>query len=82
MEDPNCPNYNSCRLVNLQDFKFQDTTRKKYIEIYCSTGEANWNSCKRYLTKKTLGFCPDFVLPDTTLSLNEIIEKFDEESLT
>jgi len=38
-------------------------------------------SCKRLIAKNTLDFCPDFVLPATPLSVDEIIDKFDEENL-
>lgn len=78
MEASRCPNFKVCRLVTIEGFFGDDTKRKDYIDKWCTTGEKNWSACKRYLTKKELDFCPDFVLPDTVLSIDEIIDKFDE----
>jgi hypothetical protein len=53
-------------------------SRNEYIAIYCIVDDQHWKHCKRFLAKQNMGFCPDFVLPDTTLSIAEIIDKFDE----
>ncbi len=50
-----------------------------YIENFCKAEKSKWCTCKRLLTKNALNFCPDFVLPDSTLSIEEIIDKFDNE---
>ena len=55
--------------------------KKEYINTWCMQTEETWVNCKRFITKKTLSFCPDFVLPDTTLSVDEIIDKFEEENI-
>ncbi len=81
MDDPYCPNYNICKLVNETGFTRNESQRKKYISDYCQANRAKWDSCKRLIAKNTLKFCPDFVLPDTPLSMDEIIDKFDEENL-
>jgi len=81
MDHTQCPNYNICRLVTVEDFKFEKGSRKDYLLTYCQAGEASWSQCKRYITKNALNFCPDFVLPDTTLTTDEIIDKFDEENM-
>lgn len=81
MDNQFCPNYNSCKLVNETGFTGDESQRKKYISDYCQADKTKWESCKRLIAKNTLNFCPDFVLPDTHLSLNEIIDKFDEDNL-
>lgn len=53
------------------------TVKENYIVTWCKDAEGIWGNCTRYLTKKSLGFCPDFVVPDTPLTVDEIIEKFD-----
>lgn len=58
----------------------EDKKREEYMELWCRKGEEVWGNCTRFATKKTLGFCPDFVVPDTPLSLEEIIDKFEEEN--
>ena len=81
MDDPYCPNYCICKLVDEIGFTGDESQREKYIAEYCQADEAVWNSCKRLIAKNTLKFCPDFVLPDTALSMDEIIDKFDKEDL-
>jgi len=79
MDSKICTNYKVCRLVVGSDYVIEDDKKQAYIESYCEAGVNNWTSCKRYITKSELNFCPDFVLPDTTLSPKEIIDKFDED---
>lgn len=81
MEDPYCPNYSSCKLVNTVGFTGDEQTRKQYIQVYCEADESKWNNCKRLIVKEKFHFCPDFVMPDTNLSPDEIIDKFDDENL-
>jgi len=76
-----CPNYNSCKLVNDLEFTIDESKRKNYISEYCKADKSKWGSCKRLIAKKVLNFCPDFVLPDTDLSTDEIIDKFDNENI-
>jgi hypothetical protein len=52
--------------------------KEDYINSWCRNDPERWKGCKRFETKKTLGFCPDFVKPDTKLSIDEIIDKFEE----
>ena len=58
------------------DFREKET----YMDIWCRDVGEKWRDCKRFSTKATLGFCPDFVVPDTSLSIDEIIDKFEEQS--
>ena len=76
-----CPNYQSCRLVNLDSFPVGESEKQTYLENWCLRDEAGWSRCKRYLTRDELGFCPDFVLPDSTWNSGEIMDKFDEEEV-
>jgi hypothetical protein len=73
-----CPNYDSCKLVHLEGFIREQKKKKNYIENYCLKTDNSWKNCKRYIAKDSLSFCPDFVLPDTGLSMEEIVAKFDE----
>ena len=79
MEDPYCcPNYGNCQLVKIDGFVKDDSMKEKYINEFCLAKDRNWKRCKRYCTKTTLNFCPDFVMPDTPLSYEEILDRFDE----
>lgn len=78
MSDLLCPNIEVCRLVIAPEVLPDSDKRNEIIETYCKQGEAKWSLCKRFITKQKLNFCPDFVLPDTQLTPDEIIDKFDE----
>ena len=78
MEASECPNFKTCRLVTTVHVVEDEAQRRAYLDAWCITGEKNWSACKRYIAKARLSFCPDFVLPDTALSPDEIIDKFDE----
>lgn len=81
MEVIYCPNYSSCKLVTSIDFTGEEYTREQYIQDYCQADESKWKSCKRLIMKERFHFCPDFVRPDTALTPDEIIDKFDNEIL-
>ena len=80
MKDHWCTNYTTCKLVNLAGFCKNDSTRQKYLKSFCEQTHKTWSKCKRYEMKNELGSCPDFVFPDTTMTLAEIITKFDEQN--
>lgn len=80
MEDPNCENYSTCKLVTKDDFKLERDKKINYMNTFCTKGKVAWQNCKRYTTKEALGFCPDFVLPDSDICLAEIIDQFDNEN--
>jgi hypothetical protein len=54
--------------------------KEAYMDTWCRDIEEKWKDCKRFITKAELGFCPDFVVPDTSSSIDEIIDKFEEQS--
>jgi len=73
-----CPNYGGCRLVQT-DVVVQDSEKKaEYIDAYCQE-EETWKKCLRYKTRKSLWICPDFVLPDSNLTEDEIVERHEKE---
>jgi hypothetical protein len=80
MEHSFCPNYTVCKLVKQPGFGGKESQRLKYLKEYCEVDNTKWESCKRFIAKNTIHFCPDFVLPDTPLSMNEIIDRFDKEN--
>jgi hypothetical protein len=53
--------------------------RNAYIDNYCHSYCDAWQICKRYITKNALQNCPDFVLPDTEMTVDEILEKWDAD---
>jgi 5-methylcytosine-specific restriction endonuclease McrA len=75
----NCPNNPNCQLITIDGFVDSEAKRRHYIETYCSPENHIWEKCKRYLIHSRLHFCPDFVMPDTYLSIDKIIDRFDNE---
>jgi hypothetical protein len=76
--NPLCENFEICRLVCAKDFKIEPSDKANYIKTYCTAGQDNWSKCNRYVTKSQLDFCPDFVLPDTNYTNQQVLDKFDE----
>ena len=80
MSEEQCPNINSCRMVSTDLVVPDKNEKEEYMDNWCRKGEEIWSTCTRFHTKKALGFCPDFVVPDTTLSIDEIVDKFEEDN--
>jgi hypothetical protein len=79
MEINICPNYDTCQIINIDGLLPDSDMKKHYTDTFCTAKNEAWISCKRYQTKNKLNFCPDFVLPDSDLSIDEIIDKFEEQ---
>ena len=77
MEVPRCTNYSNCQLISTDRIVSDPLKKLFYINTYCTQDENAWSSCKRYITKAVLSFCPDFVLPDSLFTSAEIIDEFD-----
>jgi hypothetical protein len=75
-----CPNYGGCRLVTTKVVVPDNSKKEKYLHDYCET-EENWKNCLRYITRKSLWMCPDFVLPDSKMTEDEIIEKYEKNEM-
>ena len=69
-----------CRLVSAEDFDIDKTAREDFLVTFCQSETKKWKSCIRYTTKRSLGFCPEFVMPDSTMNIDDIMDKFDEEN--
>lgn len=67
-----CPNFGGCRFVKTEVVEPDDARRRTLIDAYCLS-EATYVTCKRFITRKALWICPDFVHPDSEMSEDEII---------
>ncbi|MBP6872027.1 MAG: hypothetical protein KBC43_08470 [Bacteroidales bacterium] len=72
-----CKNYQGCRLVHTEVVEPDETKREKYIEDYCVT-EEEWKKCNRYTTRRALWICPDFILPDSGFTEDEVIDRYEQ----
>jgi hypothetical protein len=73
-----CPNHNGCQIITIDGFVEDLALKGFYIKNYCESAETKWKSCKRYITREQLNMCPDFILPDSTLTIDEILDKLEE----
>jgi hypothetical protein len=49
--------------------------RIRYNSHYCLDESYRWKKCKRYIFENNNGSCPDFVMPNTLLTLDQIWQK-------
>lgn len=67
-----CPRTEKCPIFSgvLKGTEYTEV----YKRLYCLNGEEGRNNCKRYQVFKLVGKCPDNLLPNSTKSIEEIIE--------
>ncbi|MFA9388223.1 MAG: hypothetical protein ACERKD_00360 [Prolixibacteraceae bacterium] len=68
-----CPNYEKCPIYN-GILKGKTLTSKAYIHFFCDS--ENHITCKRYLVHKATGVCPGNILPNSVLTVEEIIAEY------
>jgi len=51
-----------------------------YKHLYCERGEEGRAKCKRYQVAMKAGSCPPDILPNTTLSVDDIIRQMKKKS--
>ncbi|MDR2011025.1 MAG: hypothetical protein LBQ22_11170 [Bacteroidales bacterium] len=74
-----CPNSGNCIILGNNNLAGDMDMKEFYINQYCDNDTLNgFIQCKRFNTKNELGFCPDFVLPDSGMTIDEIISKLEE----
>jgi len=79
MTGAGCPNYNECALVR-EKLALEGDVYRYYIDSYCCGEEEEWLGCMRFKAKEKLNFCPDFVLPDSVMTIDQIIDRFDMDN--
>lgn len=66
-----CPNTEKCPLFN-GILKDKTMTVKSYKSLYCEAGKEKYGTCKRYMSKEIFGKCPDDLLPNSILTIEQI----------
>lgn len=76
-----CENYQTCPIYSgvLQGLQF---TSETYRKMYCDADSQGWSRCKRYQVKKRIGSCPEGILPNSNLSVEEIIAQHSGQAAT
>ncbi len=76
-----CPKFETCPLYNEQMSLFSPETLDIYKRSYCLAGKENFTKCKRYQVSETAGTPPPmWVLPNSMLTVEEIIKRMKEDS--
>jgi len=78
MQTELCPKVEKCPLFNGTLLK-RAGSEESYKNLFCKSGTEKWLICKRYQTSEKVGKCPDWVLPNSSLSLDEIVKKMKEK---
>lgn len=74
-ENKMCQNIEKCPIYS-GILRGSDFTTKSYKMQYCEAGSAGWRKCKRFQVKEKTGTCPPEVLPNSVLSVEEIMRKY------
>lgn len=61
-----------------RNFTGQEHRSPGYKNQFCDAGLVNWKRCKRYMAKEKYGKCPPDLLPNSTLSIEEIGRRYFE----
>ena len=72
-----CPKSTKCPIFSgiLKGTEYTEV----YKRLYCEAGEAGRLRCKRFQVAQVLGTCPESVLPNSTKSVEEIIENIEKQ---
>lgn len=75
MGGKDCPRIHQC-LINRGLLEIDKERAVKYKLNYCCAG---FERCKRYIIIERLHLCPDFVMPDSSLTIEEVMDRMENE---
>ena len=73
--DTTCPKIAKCPLFNgtlLKRSESEDTYKNRYCR-------SKFAECKRFQISELVGKCPDFVMPNSMLTIDQIVERMKKE---
>jgi hypothetical protein len=74
-----CPKTANCALFNNNLLKREESA-ETFKNLYCKSS-TNHKNCKRYIVSEKVGKCADFVMPNSSYTVDEIIGKMKEKGL-
>jgi hypothetical protein len=75
-----CPRVCSCSLFSGK-LCVEEDSKIIYKRHYClDMEESRWRGCKRFVVEEHIGFCPDYVLPNSLLSFEQIFNRIRVEN--
>lgn len=72
-----CPKTPKCSLFNDNLLRRKESA-ETYKNMYC---RKNYTDCKRYIVSEKVGKCADFVMPNSSYSVDEIVDRMKKEGL-
>ena len=79
MESKLCPKSEKCPIYG-GVLKNNEMLTETYKTLYCENGEEGTNNCKRYQVSSRIGSCPPDLLPNSKLTVDEIVAKISNTS--
>lgn len=73
-KSPKCPIYSGILQSN-------EILTQTYRKLFCDSGSEGKNKCKRYQVAQIMGSCPPNILPNTHLTVDEIVGKMKSQGL-
>lgn len=67
-----CKYLETCVFIKDQEQKNEERA-SLFKRQYCEAGERIAKQCKRYIIKEKLGYCPKHLVPNTQLTIDEIL---------
>jgi hypothetical protein len=74
-----CPKTPKCPLFNDGLLKRQESA-ETYKNMYCRS-EQRYRECKRFIISEKTGVCPPFILPNSSYSIEEIMDRMKKEGM-
>ena len=72
-----CTKVAKCPLFNGTLLK-RSSSEEVYKHLFCNAGKEKWTTCKRYQTSEKVGKSADWILPNSTLTVDQIVQKMKE----
>ncbi len=74
-----CPRQKVCNLFNdkIKTFKSKKSL-EIYKKLYCNAKDEYWKECKRLMIYKKTGKWADFIMPNSSYTIEQIIERMEK----
>ncbi len=74
-QSENCPKLKACPIYINNVFN-NPKAGETYRKLYCTAGYEKYSTCKRYIVSEKLGKpAPDSIMPNSALTVEEIIQR-------
>jgi hypothetical protein len=76
-----CTKHETCPIFLKNVFQ-REGAKETYRSLYCNAGPAKYQACKRYIISEETGkAAPEKIMPNSSLTLDQIKDKMKEEGI-